>query len=1706
MGTGRWRRALFTAASLAVACSTGGPELESPLGRTSEALTTAQQRVLGFEAPLTDWSLVSVGTRSESTTANQGTKSLGVKPNGWTELKSIKLSSLGAVSGTVSFDLRQPSVPTWGEAHLILVLPSKGISYQDLGTKSLPALPAGSFKTLTFSLPSSTVAALSGTYSDLELHVVVNAPALGSPYLIDNLVFSAPPGGTGGSAGGGSTGGGASGTGGGGGTAGGTGGVTTTLPLSVTLPAGQLPRDVVIAGDESVVLGDRSTLERYQSTSFSSAVSNGTLGINLGVDGLSGDLWSKGDVILRGTNITNFFNVHGNVTTAGAITLQNNAKIAGASHDHTSFSTQVNTRNVNFVSSTAPISIGPDAASARIDPGAYGDVHIYSRSRVKLAAGAYYFGALSVEPDVELVLENSQAPVYLFVKNQLLYHGKITEQATGPMAANVLLGYFGTAATTLETPFIGTIYAPNATLTLATVGSPGHQGAFFARRVVVSPDVTVTHRPFPSQLIGSVDVSTTTPCENQSVTVTVHVATTLGDSSSDPFLVSIDGRPAVLTGDVATADIQRVGKGPRRVVVVVKRGHQAETRSVDIDVKTCSQKYPRVVVSPTKTPYEVDFTLTNPEQLTGAGRVFVWSFGDGTSAETPYPHVTHSYTGSLDSTTPEIQLGATATVRRTGQADVSVKKTVVIPNIYALGASRGYVQPPVTAAGPLKIDGSGLVGSFSLRNIEPNPITFTQRVVQKHFCDPDQPPTSGVPEAINIQVAGGATYTESVGFDRHDFRENVCAVSVYLVGKSSDNLTALASAHFRTPARPLLTQGVDKPEVRDFLNQLVTNGLVTDPNRITTEDLLRLKLEGRIPSIPELPNPEGDVLAGGDELLGQPCDPDDLDNTQFPTMTCQATNDWEITPPVVRNALKGDVIIVSACETIGGLLRKVTPRQFYSHEGIFVKNYSKLAESTAAEERILSSVQGIDDALDPDKLKFAWPGAQTQPIASAFSQQRKKDPEGKVEVLETFAPEATRCRGDTTISPPLVIRPLASEDSGVRDALHAAADFASTASTHYRWFGYSQANIAFDADRNFDGGNYRQPGANTPPTVSASFIWWTMRNANVPLEGNALEPLQRPFFHFPGVLDERDLGAMLPPEGALGEKDGLYLYTEAERAAGARYIYDTTYDQVGQLQDKQIYDKLGWSGDFTAPMLLFLTEGDAGAKGTQRDAIASQFVNCFGYDLCGAANETACPCTQQVMGRGSVTVCPPDMTSKQHAACRSNFVLDHPGTGVAVSPDNFLFWDVPDLGYFDYASYESGVFRRKHVWTAAEGTGTCSGKVVLEDNTPVEGALVILQNSTAPTDADGNFTFSVLNAGSYEVRAQKEIDTVLRWDSDTVEIPPGGACTPVTLVLSVDGPFVDLKPVEVVTRKVSITGNLHLLDDDVGKNPKKDFFIDTECVVSPANRDVKLNTVALVGTDNPCVGGEVSAGVQVTCTLDPEDLTNTRVITTMKVAMIEGDTCHGGGSVLDDPESATATHGPDTLEAGGSIAPSILAQVEGGDHARLTLTITNNAGDTIVINPIKEENRRKVTFDGAVRITDDDWGDPSESESFEFHDTCFVDPLDTEDEIEWSECVGDEVRAELRIKCSLSSADAKEVSVSTTAKLFEETTCLNSDEDGSQFRATSPLPACEDGCPDIFLNSPQGGQDLVVNNTDEGGDRVTLTIKMHNLQQSAGLP
>ena len=122
--------------------------------------------VLGFENT-SFWS-VSQGTKSASTDRTQGSFSLGVANFTYTEIQSVPLSNSTGVTSTIAVDFKPPVSPAWGQAMLFASIPSRNIFNQSLGSVALAGSPAGSWRTLSFTVPANVLAALGQSYQDLR--------------------------------------------------------------------------------------------------------------------------------------------------------------------------------------------------------------------------------------------------------------------------------------------------------------------------------------------------------------------------------------------------------------------------------------------------------------------------------------------------------------------------------------------------------------------------------------------------------------------------------------------------------------------------------------------------------------------------------------------------------------------------------------------------------------------------------------------------------------------------------------------------------------------------------------------------------------------------------------------------------------------------------------------------------------------------------------------------------------------------------------------------------------------------------------------------------------------------------------------------------------------------------------------------------------------------------------------------------------------------------------------------------------------------------------------------------------------------------------------------------------------------------------------------------------------------------------------------
>jgi hypothetical protein len=249
-------------------------------------------------------------------------------------------------------------------------------------------------------------------------------------------------------------------------------------------------RSLVLYASRQLLIADRATT-RTATNTYAPIANGGAISTDIGVDAQVGNLWSKAPVTLRGGRVNGF------ARSGASITQQNGASISGTVRQNSpvnivplaQFALEFPQQTDGNVFLEPP----PGVPSLRVlDPGAYGDVMIKARGTLALRSGVYSFTSLAFEPDAVASFDTRNGPIYLYVKSTFRFRGSIVNQ--GPRA-DVLVAAFGADNVFLEAPFVGTVVAPNAGITLATV-TAGHAGSFFARDIDLRPQTNVRYEPF----------------------------------------------------------------------------------------------------------------------------------------------------------------------------------------------------------------------------------------------------------------------------------------------------------------------------------------------------------------------------------------------------------------------------------------------------------------------------------------------------------------------------------------------------------------------------------------------------------------------------------------------------------------------------------------------------------------------------------------------------------------------------------------------------------------------------------------------------------------------------------------------------------------------------------------------------------------------------------------------------------------------------------------------------------------------------------------------------------------------------------------------------------------------------------------------------------------------------------------------------------
>ncbi|MBN2671287.1 MAG: hypothetical protein JXX29_06425 [Deltaproteobacteria bacterium] len=430
------------------------------LSGTPAALTSEAARVFGFENAAADWSSVS-GTSDLHT---EGTVSGSVTVTGWTQVTSIRMSSIAdagvEIGQAAAFDIRLPESAPWGEARLIIDLPSQGIWWRDLGGVRLTDLTPGEFASLNFVIPQDVTAALNGAYTDLRVIVIINGPMMSSPVLLDNFQFAGVS----------------------------TGGDTEAgdeISFGFDLPSAVALESVVVHSNSSLKIADAV----HGANTTANIVNMGSELAELGADAeVDGNVYARSDVWLRERAA-----IHGVVMASGNIDTQNGVVADDGLFPYTPVNIGANMEwSVNWPSVNGVYELEPDGA-LDLPPGNYTSVSVKPRAELTLHAGTYYFDHFYADSEAVIHLVGNGSAIIIYVRDSFTSRAALDHSYS---SEDFLLAFAGTTRVELDGPFAGTVVAPNATVRLAPLNGGSHEGSFFASRVEAEARTPINLVPF----------------------------------------------------------------------------------------------------------------------------------------------------------------------------------------------------------------------------------------------------------------------------------------------------------------------------------------------------------------------------------------------------------------------------------------------------------------------------------------------------------------------------------------------------------------------------------------------------------------------------------------------------------------------------------------------------------------------------------------------------------------------------------------------------------------------------------------------------------------------------------------------------------------------------------------------------------------------------------------------------------------------------------------------------------------------------------------------------------------------------------------------------------------------------------------------------------------------------------------------------------
>src|SRR4051812_19962342 len=226
------------------------------------------------------------------------------------------------------------------------------------------------------------------------------------------------------------------------------------------------------------------------------APGTGPQGTVIGQSSGFGNILSRPAVVIGGLT-----HLHGYLKTENTLTADSTVIIDGGATQNTAVVAPELSLSTQFPATVAPALNVAAGATATATPKYYSSIKLNTNARLNVSGGVYYMNSLELQTGSKIIVNASNGPVIFWIRDSFIFKGALTDAAN--VFPRIWVGYLGTTTVSLDTPFQGSLVAPNAQITLSTVGNPNHQGSFHGRHLQVGPGQTICHHPFeiPFQLI-----------------------------------------------------------------------------------------------------------------------------------------------------------------------------------------------------------------------------------------------------------------------------------------------------------------------------------------------------------------------------------------------------------------------------------------------------------------------------------------------------------------------------------------------------------------------------------------------------------------------------------------------------------------------------------------------------------------------------------------------------------------------------------------------------------------------------------------------------------------------------------------------------------------------------------------------------------------------------------------------------------------------------------------------------------------------------------------------------------------------------------------------------------------------------------------------------------------------------------------------------